>query len=802
MKRWSLRSKLLLACLLLQLLAGGWTVLGSLRLLEASLSDQLGFHARQVVALLAQSVTTPLAQRDYATLQQSLELLRDDHAITYLQLRDHRDRVIAASGIDAAQSPPPRDGARPDLDRADAVWHLRTELTLAEQKLGYIDLGLSTLDARHARSAYVLDALLVTGAALLVSLLPLAVIAYAVTRHLRRLADASDEVAAGRFDVRLAVPSDDEIGQLAAGFNTMAAALAQRVKALEFAEGQQRTLAQHAREEQWRLASLLAAMDTSILFVDRQGAVVYANPSFARIWSLAQPGSGARLEALVPAMARQLQASDAVPLALMLPGEHGAERSRAVELRTLDGRIVTQRAQSVDTVAGGGGWIWFHDDVTLQRQTQLRAQQALQDPLTQLLNRRGLQEALHAAVASATVQRSALAVMFIDLDDFKYANDVGGHQLGDQILVTVAHTLQAQLRREEVVARLGGDEFAVVCPGMDAAEAGAVAERLIEAVSALRFEAEQQTLRVGCSIGLASFPADAGSGEQLLSCADTAMYQAKEAGKNAWAAYRDDPRQSHDQRTRINWNTRLHQALSDDRFVLHFQPVVRTSDLRVLHHEALLRMVDEHDGRRLIGPAEFIEHAERSGKVRQLDRWVLQACVRRLAASQGGLVLAANLSARTLDDATFPGFLRELLQRHGVAADRLHLELTETAALRDAASADAMVQRLRALGCTIHLDDFGTGFNSFALCRSMGVDVVKIDGSFVRNLSEDRPNQLVVGSMVDFAHSLGKRVIAEHVEDEATLKLLRALGVDAAQGYHLGRPAAMAEPLPTLAMPL
>jgi diguanylate cyclase (GGDEF)-like protein len=785
----SLRSKLLLACLLVQFVAGALFLVDSLGTLERTLADQAATHTRQVAALIEQAVAAPLAQRDYATLQQSLDLLRADEALAYLVLRDHRERVVATAGWDAARTLPQRDGPRPDLDRADAVWHLGLPLVLAGQALGRIDLGLSTTDLRHTRSAYLQRSLRLGAFSLAASLAVLAAIAFAATRQLARLGKASRAVAEGRFDVRLDASSGDEIGRVAASFNAMAAALEHRVAALQASEQQQRTHLDAAREEQSRLTTLLGAMEGGIVFVDADARVLYANKAFARIWARAQPTPGERLAEIVPDLERQILPADAPYLRSMHAGED-AERAKLRELRTLDGRVVTQRAQAVSTGAHErSGWIWFHEDVTLERRTQRRAQQALIDPLTRLLNRRGLYESLRAATAAATADQQPATLLFVDLDDFKHANDVAGHRTGDAILVAVARTLTAQMRRGEIVARLGGDEFAVICPGIDGEEARAIAERLIQAVSELRFEAAGRSLRVGCSIGIATHPHDAAGADELLACADRAMYEAKQGGKNTWAAYRSDLRTSQAESTRVDWNARLQRAIEERRFVLHFQPVRRADDLQVAHHEALLRMVDEDDPARLWSPADFIAHAERSGKIRAIDRWVFERCVEHLAQTEAPVRIAANLSMRSLEVAGFASFLRELLQRHDVDPRRLHIELTETSAIADAVAVRAMTDTLRGLGCGVHLDDFGSGFNSFARLKGMDVDAVKIDGSFVRDLAGDESSRVFVASMIEIAHSMNKIAIAEHVEDDATLELLRDLGVDMVQGFHLGRPA-------------
>ncbi|HPU50437.1 MAG TPA: EAL domain-containing protein [Burkholderiaceae bacterium] len=785
---WSLRSRLIVACVLVQSLACVLVVFASTRLLQRTLLEQARSESATIAVLLDQAIAAPLAQRDYATLQQTLDLVRSDHSIRYLALSDHRGKRVVSSGLGPDQPLPPRDAGEIDIERADGTLHLRVPVSVGGQPLGQVDFGLSTAALREARADFLRHSYAIGAGALIASMLALAAIAYAITRHLARLAQASAKVAEGDFSVQVPVTTDDEIGRLAGSFNAMAAAVKQRVAALEVSEAQQRVLLTAARDEQSRLTTLLGAMHGGIMFVDAERRVLYANASFARIWLIPPPVAGQRLADIVPLLSAQTGPADAAHLGAMLrvaTGEPMANR----ELHTLDGRVIAQRMQPVPQGSEISGCIWFHDDVTLERQTQQRAYQALHDPLTALLNRRGLYESLHPAFANAAAVHQEVALLFIDLDDFKHANDVGGHRTGDEILMAVARVLSGHMHRGEIVARLGGDEFAVLCPGVNAAAASELAAGFVQAVSSLRFEAAAQILRVGCSVGIAIYPTDATTEDELIACADSAMYEAKRSGKNGWALYRNDPLRSQAEAVRVDWNARIHRALQDHLFVLHFQPVHRASDLRVSHHEALIRMVDERDITRLIAPGDFVPHAERSGKIRQIDRWVFEACVQLLARAEPGVSIAANLSARSLEDASFPGYLRDLLERYDVDPRRLHIELTETSAIGDALAARVWINGLRGLGCAVHLDDFGSGFSSFAHLKLLDVDAIKIDGAFIRDLRTDPSNRLFVASMIEIAHSLNKRVVAEQVEDGQTLEVLRSLGVDFVQGFHLGRPS-------------
>lgn len=785
----SLRARLVLAGSAVLLVVLVLVSVATSRWLQQTLSHQAAEQTAHIVALLGHAVAAPLAQRDDATLQQILDETRSGGSIAYLVLWDHRDRVLARSGWAADRPLPARDDLI-DLDRADSTAHLSAPVIVSGQRLGRLDLGLSTTALRGERHRFAQRALATAAVAMVLAALLLSAIAGPITRHLGHLSQAARRMADGHFDGVVQVPPGDEIARLAGAFNDMAAALNERITALRHSEHEKSALLAAARDEQARLTTLLGELDSGILFIDAQGRVLYLNQAFERLWGLAPDTQPRELPVVAEAVLRQLRPDQQDRVRPML--QPGAALP-ACELLTADGRIIVQTVQSVQglgATSGATGSIWLHRDVTEERRTQRRADQALRDPLTRLLNRRGLFEELATLVDQAAAQCDTLALMFIDLDDFKRANDVGGHRTGDDVLVAVARTLADQMRSGETLARLGGDEFALACPGLDAEAAAAVAARLIQAVSALRFHAAGQTLSVGCSIGIARYPDDAGHADDLVARADSAMYQAKSAGKNDWALYRADAAREVADVSRGAWNQRIQAALRTGDFVLHFQPVLRASDRLPVYHEALLRMLDADAPGRLIPPSQFVPHAEQSRRIRHIDRWVFATTLRLLAETPPGLVLSAKLSAQSLQDDGFHDFLRERLQRHDVDPRRLRIELTEASAVADAGAAVRMVGTLRQLGCLVHLAHFGTGFHSFAQLRHLPVDVVKIDGSFIRNVVADESNRLFVASVIAIAHHQGRQVAAEHVEDEAALALLRRMGVDLVQGFHVGRPLA------------
>ena len=391
-------------------------------------------------------------------------------------------------------------------------------------------------------------------------------------------------------------------------------------------------------------------------------------------------------------------------------------------------------------------------------------------------------------LAESERRKTQGALLFFDLDEFKYINDTFGHRAGDAMLIRVAGETGALVRRSEILSRLGGDEFAILMPDTTEAEAVQLAERVIRAVAQIPFRFEQQNLRLTTSLGIALYPEHGTNAEDLIARADTAMYQAKEAGKNAWRVYRPDRNATREMLGRLSWQERIRHALEEGLLRLHFQGVYRARDGVLTHLEVLVRMVDETDPEHIILPGHFIGYAEKSGKIRDIDRWVIAESIRLLARAPALPSLAVNISGRSFDDPTLPQFIAEQLAEARVNPARLLVELTETSAVTDLHDAQRFIEALRHTGCPVCLDDFGTGFSSFAYLKHLRADVLKIDGLFIRDLPNDRDNQVFVKSIVDVARGMHKATIAEFVEDAETLVMLKEMGVDMVQGYHLDMP--------------
>lgn len=421
------------------------------------------------------------------------------------------------------------------------------------------------------------------------------------------------------------------------------------------------------------------------------------------------------------------------------------------------------------------------------------------DPLTGLYNRRRFEAELSRQVAFNARYGPTGAVLVVDLDHFKYVNDTLGHAVGDELIGRIGQLLRDRLRETDVVARLGGDEFAVMLPAADEDQARAVGMGIVEAVRnhAVVVNSER-SLRVTACVGVALFGQDYEVGpEAVLVDADIAMYEAKEGGRDRVVLLDavDEPRTQ--MRARLTWSERIREALEGDHFVLFQQPILDVRQNKVTRHELLVRLPG--DSGELIHPGTFLYVAEQFGQIQAIDRWVLGQATRlikRLEDEGTPVVLSVNLSGASI---TEPGLLEAVereIQSAGIDPRSLIFEVTETAAIVNIEKARRFAERLAELGCAFALDDFGAGFGSFYYLKHLPFDYLKIDGDFIRQLPASKADQLTVKAIVQIAHGLGKRTVAEFVGDDATLRLLGRYGVDYAQGYHTGRPVSVDETWP------
>jgi diguanylate cyclase (GGDEF)-like protein/PAS domain S-box-containing protein len=447
--------------------------------------------------------------------------------------------------------------------------------------------------------------------------------------------------------------------------------------------------------------------------------------------------------------------------------------------------------------AATGAIVAFRD-VTAARATSLEMSHLAQhDFLTDLPNRMLFNDRLKQAISLATRHSKQLAVLFVDLDHFKKINDSLGHRVGDKLLKSVAERLVNCVRRTDTVSRIGGDEFMVLLSQVENGEDAAVSARKILRVLALPHLIENKSLEVNVSIGVSTYPSDGADAESLMNKADTAMYEAKQQGRNACQFFRRDMHTRLADRQALE--KELRYALGRNEFLLHYQPKVNLQGRRITGVEALIRW--EHPERGLIYPSQFVPIAEECGLIVAIGRWVLREACRQVRAWSGagcGVVpIAVNVSASEFEDRDFLSCIRATLISSGVEPSNLELELTESVLMQDTESTMRTLSALKAMGVQLAIDDFGTGYSSFTYLRRFPVDALKLHQSFVQEITADPTDATIVDAMINIGKSLKRRVIAEGVETRAQLSFLQRHGCAEAQGYYFSRPIA-AEQVGTL----
>jgi diguanylate cyclase (GGDEF)-like protein/PAS domain S-box-containing protein len=483
-------------------------------------------------------------------------------------------------------------------------------------------------------------------------------------------------------------------------------------------------------------------------------------------------------------------ANDLSPLLLdefLGAGGHDIE----VRRRKKSGEVFWANLSLSRTKDAGGhiiGLTGFVTDITERKQAEERIHHlAYFDALTGLPNRTLLCKLTDQALSKADRAAENVALLFIDLNRFKPINDTLGHEIGNRLLQEVGRRLRETIRDEDVVARLGADEFVVALYDITRRDnAGVVAQKLLAAFEApVLIDAHE--LRIALSIGISVFPQDGNDTETLLRLADIAMYRTKQAGQEGFGFYSQDMNRRAYEALKIE--SGLRRALEENQLLLYYQPKVRISDSAITGVEALVRWQHPHEG--LLLPNEFIRVAEETGLIVRLGAWVLEAACRQARTwKEAGLPVmrvAVNISAREFTPA-LPGRVRDILVRHGLTPQWLELEITESMLMHSSDRAVAMMDELTAMGVSLSLDDFGTGFSSLSYLKRFPIETLKIDRSFIHGIPDDINDIAIAGAITGMARQMRRRVIAEGVETPAQLQFLAQIGCDEIQGYLFSPP--------------
>jgi diguanylate cyclase (GGDEF)-like protein/PAS domain S-box-containing protein len=539
----------------------------------------------------------------------------------------------------------------------------------------------------------------------------------------------------------------------------------------------------------------LDSMGEAVLRTDIAANITYLNRTAEKMTGWA------REDALGRPIGDVLRIVDAVsgtvvssPVEIMMQEDkntRGADHSHLVLVRR-DGfkREIENTLALTHDQDGGvtGAVIAFHDVSAARVKTLEMTHLAQHDVLTHLPNRVLFNDRLAQALALAERQGKQLAVMFVDLDHFKKINDSLGHEVGDKLLQSVAGRLIACVRRTDTVSRLGGDEFAILLSQVENAEDAAFSARKILRSLAAPYIIDNKSLNISASVGGSAYPRDGRDAESLLSKSDTAMYEAKQHGRNTYRLFRPDMQARLVERQSLELGLRY--ALGRNEFLLHYQPKVNLQTGKITGVEALIRW--QHPQRGMVYPAQFVPIAEECGLILSIGQWVLlEACKQARAWSDMGLgvvPMAVNVSAAEFESTDFLSGVRAVLIATGVEPANLELELTESVLMHDAESTVHTLTGLKALGVQLAIDDFGTGFSSFSYLQRFPMNVLKLHHSFVHGITEEEGEMPLLSAMINIGKSLKQRVIAEGVETRAQLEFLKRHNCDEGQGYYFSRP--------------
>ncbi|HHM05880.1 MAG TPA: EAL domain-containing protein [Gammaproteobacteria bacterium] len=762
-------------------------------IVEAGFEDQFISASRSHADHLTSHLLETPASAEH--LQAHLDGLLSDEHIVFAEIR-------TASGLSLAAA------VRPNYENAvfiadhgfaehgDSIYFLARPAVLHNGEPVTLRLGYDERPARlNIRHIYY-NGLVLAAAYVLFSLLLVAVITPQLTRPLKRLRDAAQDITAGKTVARLHAPSRiTEVAELARDLERM----------------HQKTLSQ-AHAVATREARLQAIMDNvvdGIITVDPHGNIQSMNRSALDIF-------GYHSDEIIGSHLNTLLARDHFcalgehqdghrPITGMgteeTVGRHKDGHEFPIELALSEMRQnarllfiaivrdITRRKEAEAELKA------LQEDLerrVLKRTRELATlnreleHQALHDALTELPNRLLLQDRLRQAILAAGREHHPLALLLMDLDHFKEINDTLGHHVGDMVLQDVARRMRTALRGSDTIARLGGDEFAILLPVVDsAAHAEEAARKLLNALNRA-IMLDEQGFHVGASIGIALCPEHGRDGATLLRHADVAMYVAKRSA-SGYAVY--DPREDEHSPSRLALVGELREAIERRQLVVFYQPKIELGSGRVTGVEAVVRW--NHPQRGLLLPDDFIPLAEHTGLIRPLTFFVLEEALHQLhlwRRDNLGLALAVNLSARLLQDQQLAQKIARLMRHWEVPASCLAFEITESAIMADPLRAMNTLQFLNSLGVSLAIDDFGTGYSSLIYLKQLPVDEIKIDKSFVINMLRNNEDLVIVRATIDLAHNMGRRVVAEGVESAEVLKELARLGCDLAQGYHVSRP--------------
>jgi len=565
----------------------------------------------------------------------------------------------------------------------------------------------------------------------------------------------------------------------------------------------------------------LHSIADGVITTDAQGRVEYLNPVAERYTGWTTHDACGRLLREIYRVIDERTGNPVEPADYASAGDGadaGEAKAKAVAVRLVDrsGRECPVRFSQAPIRDRDGGFLGsivvFHDVSQIRAMAQQLLWQASHDALTGLVNRREFERRLTELIDTAKSNGREHAMLFMDLDGFKAVNDACGHGAGDELLRQLTTVMLSRMRGSDTLARLGGDEFGALLESCPVEQAVRIANAMRETVREFRFVWEDKTFSVGVSIGLVPVSRDSGDLNRVLTTADACCYEAKNTGRDRVQVYRAGEAEHSGKHSELQLISQINQAFERGGFRLYRQPIVPLDPAAkdAPHYEVLVRMIDARGT--LVPATAFMPAAERYNLLTSIERWVVSSLVEFLhrqwtagaiARDRQGAERAfysVNISGASLNDKSFPDFLRNLLTRYQLPPGLLCIEITETTAISNLTKAAELIHELKGMGCRFALDDFGTGMSSFVYLKYLPVDYLKIAGVFIKDMMTDQMDFTIVDSINRISHILGMQTVGESVEDADTAARLAALGVDYAQGYYMGEPEALAaDPVPAAA---
>ena len=614
----------------------------------------------------------------------------------------------------------------------------------------------------------------------------------------QKMVQAARAFSQGDETARFDDSRQDEFGYLGGFINNALHALLQKNEELMAALGRVSRSEQELSMQKEHAEVTLHAITDSVITVDIEGNILYVNPAAENLLLLpAEEISGkpfAEVFHLInenthEALGQPLFDCFATGKIVKLP-EHSALIIDDGAVISIEASIAPMRSDNDELI---GAVMVIQDVSHTRRLTRQLSYHASHDLLTGLYNRRKFEEHLKTVLQNLQHEDRCHALFYLDLDNFKIVNDTCGHVAGDELLKQLPELFNTVLRAGDLIARLGGDEFGIILENCQLHQAVNIANKIRQRIKEYRFVWNDKTFEIGVSIGVVSIDRDNADMAGILSSADIACYAAKDSGRNRVHVFEPTDEMVTERFGQMHWTARIAQALEQHRFRLYIQPIIGMGPDTSGHAEILLRMIDESGD--VIPPGAFIPAAERYGLMPEIDRWVIREVFRYLGAMPAAQTMKSerdvwtiNLSGDSINDDKLLDYILEQKEHFGIDFHSICFEVTETVAISNLSKATRFIHELKQYGCQFALDDFGSGLSSFAYLKTLPVDYLKIDGSFVRDIRHDEIDRAMVVAIVQVAQAMNLKTIAEHVESAATLAVLNEIGIDYVQGYHLGRP--------------